>query len=437
MIISEDDQFINRVNTEISASFSTIVEIVKSFELARTRISEKQPSYVILDTRNGTKLASDIDHKLYDIPGTHLITIGKKLKLFSKSLQIASLSEITKVVFYINKQTDPDEAAREEYFPINFDLIKHLKTSPTDLYIRLTTADWSRHIKRFNKGEIIEQNDVSRIEDKISFLWIKAQDKNLYAKAIYDSVQSRLDEKKAGDAFEKENIAFNYVRTFAKDLGVSPEVIDLSERYVALHVENIIQHDMLLAYLKKLTSQPLSYRFKVTQLTIAIASNVCEFVKMQNQADQIRKLSFAALFHDLFIENDEDLILRSEKTLNAKVTETKKNLQIKYHAKKASELLMKHGTAPYDSLKIITEHHGHRFGTGFPEVIDNRLLGLSLVFIISEEFAMKLLSHSDPERHIPKALESISKKYTNANSAKYIKALKELAQFSLNFKPGE
>jgi response regulator RpfG family c-di-GMP phosphodiesterase len=435
MIISEDDDFNRKVNSEISATFTTSVEIVKSLELAKSKIIEKKPNFIILDTRHASKLASELDHKIYDTPDTHLITIGKKLKLYSKSLQVQDLNELKKIVFYINKQFDPAETLSEEFFPINFDLVKHLQTSPTDLYIKLTTTHWAKYIKRFNRGETIEQNDVSRIEDRMSYLWIKSTDKNMYAKAIYESVQSQLNDKNPGTNFEKENIAFNYVRTFAKDLGVSPEVIELSERFVSLHVENNIQNDMLLAYLKKLTSQPLSYRFKLTQFTIAIASNICDFVKMQNQSDQIRKISFAALFHDLYIDSDEELLLRSDKQLNLKITETKKNLQIKYHAKKASELLMKHGTAPYDSLKIITEHHGNRYGTGFPEIIDNRLLGLSLIFIISEEFAMKLLSHTDPERHVPKALESIAKKYTNPNSAKYIKALKELSQFSLNFKP--
>jgi response regulator RpfG family c-di-GMP phosphodiesterase len=441
LIITTNNDFSTRFNTKLSATFTTKVLIAADASTAIDELRDKTKVFrvVIIDTEKGIKCASEIDHAVYGDYNYFIITVGRPVKIFSKHKHFNSLEDLDKIIIVITSEVEEfNDMETKDYLPINFNLIKTLQHSPSELFIKLSET---KFIKRFHKDEVIEPEDVTSLEEKMQFLWIRRSDKNVYSTAIYQKIKQKyevIEQKEASpdNLLERQSLSFEFVRNFAKDLGVGEEVIELSEKFVQTHIENVAKNHELLDYLKRLTAQPLSLRFKVTQFTIAIASNICHFTETPNLEENIRKISFAALFHDITIEDDEDLVIRSDKELKKKSYDLSKVTKIKFHAKRASELLMKHTSAPYDSLKIVTEHHGSRQGVGFPEPIDQRLLSLSVIFIISEEFATGLLTRPDPEKMVPKILEIIAKKYTSPATAKYVKALKELSQFSLNFKAG-
>jgi response regulator RpfG family c-di-GMP phosphodiesterase len=441
LIISQNENFNSTINTHLAAAFTTKIKIETDLNEALSELKNNYNDYtfVIIDTQMGTKNATEIDRAAYASYNLFIIIVGRYVKLHSRFKHFDDLTQISKLVVYVTSETQEEfDEETINYLPVNFDLIKMLHKNPSDLFVKIGQ---NKFIKRFHKDELIESEDVQNLELKTDFLWIKKSDQELYATSLYAKLKDRInaaeskqiDEK---EKFELQSLNLEYIRSFSRDLGVTAEVIDLSEHYVQRHIKEIGENKHLLEYLKRLSAYPHSLRFKITQFTIAISSNICDFSQMPNLEESIRKLSFAALFHDICVEEDNDLLIRTEGLLKSKKFELKKINQIKFHAKRASEILMKHTSAPYDSLKIVTEHHGSRLGSGFPEVIDQRLSPLSLIFIISEEFAISLLMAQDPEKTIPKAIEAISKKYTNTTSAKYIKALKELSQFSLQLRPG-
>jgi hypothetical protein len=441
LVLSPNEDFYSTINTNLTAAFTTKVKIETDLNDALIELKNNSQDYtfIIIDTQMGTKNALEIDRASYASYNIFIIIVGRYIKLHSRFKHFEDLTQISKLVIYVSSETQEElDDETYSYLPVNFDLIKMLHKNPSDLFVKIGQH---KFIKRFHKDELIESADVRNLEQKIDFLWLKKSDKDLYAKSIYEKLKVKMNDAESRqlddkEKFELQSLNLEYIHGFSRYLGVTEEVIDLSNCYVQRNIKEIGENKHLLEYLKRLSALPHSLRFKITQLTIAISSNICDFSQMPGLEENIRKLSFAALFHDIFVDDDKDLLIRTEAQLKSKGFELNKINQIKFHGKRASELLMKHTSAPYDSLKIVTEHHGSRLGVGFPETIEQRLSPLSLIFMISEEFAISLLLAQEPEKAIPKSIETISKKYTNTTSAKYVKALKELSQFSLQLKPG-
>ena len=139
----------------------------------------------------------------------------------------------------------------------------------------------------------------------------------------------------------------------------------------------------------------------------------------------MEKVILSSLMHDMLIESDEHLLLRSNQALKQQLLDKKEEFEsVYYHAMRMSLMLEDYHFSHKETITIVREHHGLKDGIGFTEALNMNIHPLSMVFIVCEEFVDGLLQLNQLSKiEIKKMIGQLKFKYCSGQYIKTVKAL--------------
>lgn len=369
------------------------------------------------------KIVYFINSQKLNIP---VIVMGQNSKLVGKATMIekenwrALIKEAAKLMQVTAESMM--ELVVPDYYPFQMASLLSMSIAPVDLY--LEEAD----------GPNVWLLAQSKIEKKkIEELILKG------TKTFYVGKYHRLEfvVKLSGDLMmllNDPNLSFqNRVAatqtamentcTLIEQFGMDKKSIDSSRTAV----ESIYKMAMMTPGLDDLidviSRDTSSYVYKHTLMISVVAHQLISKMEWGN-AEQQKKISMAAFFHDVAIADDRLCRIHSSKELKESSLPDTLKSKIERHAFHASELMTKLPDLPMGTESIVLQHHGTLNGIGFAdEHLDNRLSPLAIVFLVTEDFVHKMLADEIPDRKA--ILLELSLKYNKGQYRKCYEALEK------------
>ncbi len=303
----------------------------------------------------------------------------------------------------------------------NFYLFDQL---PYDVYLELTPTKFGKVISK-NKPyshQLIQgysrknvKNLYLRKDEHLKFL--DSAIKNLLK--IYEA---KLSDKKKLVNLHLKTIFFTH--QFIRTLSVSDEVIKLTNLFID-SARDVVKSQENLADLINSVTESANMTFAEHSL---ITAYLCESIlyNMGWNADMSRdKLLLASVLQDIGLANDELIKIRSLNDPNFKMLPEEDQEEFKNHPIKAAHLsTFFNGFSDVDF--ILSEHHEHPSGDGFPKGLNSSgLTTISCIFILASNFASRLAQTSGSQVSHKEIIGSMKRIYSTGNFKDPLKALEK------------
>lgn len=323
---------------------------------------------------------------------------------------------------------DLAKAPVSKYFPIPIDHFHSLDESPADVYIKIGRGEKTQFLKRIHKGEGLEEEAVNRyVDGGVKNLFVRSLDRLHFVNTLTQQIIKIFNKEptNSNEVLKAAEIAQDIVAQNIDVLGITPEIIQMSDKAIEKMAEEAEKHPLLGKLLERLTNNKASFSFKHTQLTTYMCMTILRKIDW-GKKEQYRTLSFVAFFHDIVLPNDKMAMIRSEEELkNSGLGEREKEYVMK-HAQKSAELIHKYPHMPMGADALIRQHHGVLNGMGFSETFSGNLSPLAVVFIVAEECAHIVLKSEDEKLNKRKILFELEQKFKTSRFQKMLQALEEV-----------
>ena len=310
--------------------------------------------------------------------------------------------------------------ANKEFLSIPMMSLTHFKFAPCPCY-----AD-------NNGSKQILKNDEEVNRDKIfSFInlgysevfFLKAMSKDVTAlliKGMVDKIETEYDS--IDEKFKSVNEVYHTTRELASKLGFPAKVIQVVTAIINKIADDAMKDNLILhKYLTSLRNNAeLGFRFRLAELSGLIATQIVQNITAAGN-DPINKVVFACLFADMTLKDRSHIHIRSSEALAKLPAEVQK--EINNHAVEASDIVAKSKNVPFESEKLIKQHHGSHNGVGFPKNLSPQISPLALVVFAAQDIAYEILI--DPKRPIDLICDSLTERHTNATLINYFKIFKD------------
>lgn len=419
---------------DVSPDVATDINMAKEF------MSEKNYDLIIAssETESSKPIVEIADFLTSSGSLSPLVSLGddpkEELEYDSTLLysidQIDDIKSILKVSADIIGVTPKDlaKAPVSKYFPIPIDHFHSLDESPADVYIKIGRGEKTQFLKRIHKGEGLEEEAVNRyVDGGVKNLFVRSLDRLHFVNTLTQQIIKIFNKEptNSNEVLKAAEIAQDIVAQNIDVLGITPEIIQMSDKAIEKMAEEAEKHPLLGKLLERLTNNKASFSFKHTQLTTYMCMTILRKIDW-GKKEQYRTLSFVAFFHDIVLPNDKMAMIRSEEELkNSGLGEREKEYVMK-HAQKSAELIHKYPHMPMGADALIRQHHGVLNGMGFSETFSGNLSPLAVVFIVAEECAHIVLKSEDEKLNKRKILFELEQKFKTSRFQKMLQALEEV-----------
>lgn len=298
--------------------------------------------------------------------------------------------------------------------------LTHFKFAPCHFYIKNSLRN-----KILEKDEEITRekilNFLKRNYEEVYFL--KSENKDFTALLINGMINKvQKDYSTIEDKLQSNNEVYHTTRELASKLGFPSKVIEVVTAIIEKVTEDAIKENILFRdYIISLrNNDDLGFRFRFAELSSLIAVKIVQNISAAGQKP-INKIVFACLFSDMTLKDRSHIHVRSTEELAKLPIEVQK--EIGQHAFDASEIVAKSKNVPFESDKLIRQHHGAYNGVGFPKKIVPQISPLALVIFAAQEIAYEALI--DTKKNINQICSLLIQKHTNTNLINYFKVFEE------------
>lgn len=298
--------------------------------------------------------------------------------------------------------------------------LTHFKFAPCAFYIKNSLRN-----KILNKDEEITREKVldflKKSYDEVYFL--KSENKDFTALLINGMINKvEKDYPNIEEKLQSNNEVYHTTRELASKLGFPTKVIQVVTAIIEKIAEDAIRENILLRdYILRLrNNDDLGFRFRFAELSSIIAVRIVQNIPAAGQ-DPVNKVVFACLFCDMTLKDRSHIHVRTTEDLAKFPIETQK--EISKHAYDASEIAAKSKNVPFESDKLIRQHHGAHNGIGFPKKIAPQISPLALVIFAAQEIAYEALI--DGQKNIHQICHLLNQKHTNTTLLNYFKVFED------------
>ena len=331
---------------------------------------------------------------IFDLLSSKSQEIKKILFLGEEKVDLTNVksfpvNQIEDFVSHLKGMLDSSGAQTLEYISVPADSLIHFKVLPFDLYIKISE---NKFIKRIPANEDVDDSTIEAFKQKgiVDLYFEKKYNRDFSLMLLNNMINKVETDYSTVDAkLKARNEVFVTTKEIVQSVGLPPRVIQVCESVMDSISEDVIKSkDRFGNYLEQVKSQSnLNFQFQLIELTSFIATQLLDNGTEAN-AEQIKKVVFAAFFCDIALSDVSHLDCRSEDSLKDLWSEDKQ--MISEHAQKASLLVSKYKNAPGEVDIIIKQHHGSLDGIGFKPVSDG-LHPLAKCLIASQELAFAIL----------------------------------------------
>ena len=262
----------------------------------------------------------------------------------------------------------------------------HYAQNADDVYISLNENKFVK-ITDANDSETLDLDLLKHYQEKgIEFIYIEKEKFDLLI-AIYKNhlmTYQRPDQK-----ITLASHIFHISLDCLKNLGMSDFHIESTNELVTESIKDLESNKNLYSKYKSVVSNE-GYIIGHSMLIIYIASNIIKKTNL-NFNPTLKKISMAALVHDIYLNNEE---LAIAEDLIKEVSENQR-YHLFLHGEKAGQLLLANNELFDESKKILLEHHEKPDGSGYPKGINSSNISLlGSLFIICHDIATHLIQNN-------------------------------------------
>jgi len=228
--------------------------------------------------------------------------------------------------------------------------------------------------------------------------------------------------------FEIQVDSINKIHSSLLDLGLSREEIELGQAVHRSSVEILSKNKRM----SKLIGSLMKYQKYSSELIMMTNYLSVAIVGQTDWAsdNSMQKLSMAAIFQDLSLQNDELVSIAStDDPRFEKLSEDLKKEVINHPAKSVALI---HEVKPIQDVannikEVVLNHHERPLGKGFPrKLTTEHLSGLSCIFIMAHEFSHRLLYEKINLDILKKIADDFESTYSDSHFRKPYDAFKKI-----------
>lgn len=293
----------------------------------------------------------------------------------------------------------PQEMALKKqgtYFEFSTKYLEFLSSSPCPIYFHKD----KKIEETFAGGEDISRKKLRKLSGEVGGkFFVESFARLKFVNAFSDHVHSASLNLEKEDCSPVQRMiavstSLDIVAKQFQQAGVDKSILGRAGSCIAAIEKIAANSASLRVLLDDLLEAEGGYRFDHCQLITFIGFHVLK--SMGWWSDYQRQVfSQAAFFHDIFLTFDEDARIHSADDLKKSGIKNPDRINlILTHAQRAAREL---GTIPEiepEVVRIVLQHHGTKSGKGFAKDLTG-LENLTKVFLIAEEWADYVISHSD------------------------------------------
>ncbi len=350
-----------------------------------------------------------------------VVIIDVDNKGFDCDLFIQSDTDIKKAIISIAKlmgikASNLNKNVASEFYPVPISYFPLMEKAFCDIYYRSAKTDPgsdSVYMKLYSANKAIDQVEVEKLHNQGS--------KNLYipsslrVKFAHFYTQMIVEEINADKSREKKYKALEGARKVVaqeiKKYGVNEKVIKITNAAIENIFQDLSREKSLKKYLDFLKNNTESSLFQLSQMTNYLGFKIIENIDWGTQ-EQKRKITFAAFFHDITLDNDHLGLIHNQYALADSGLSDEEIQSVNNHALEASKLLRKYPEIPHGVDLIIKQHHGSHNGVGFQDPPAHDISPLAAVFMVAESFS-SILVNNDGEFNVDKICSRLERTFPN------------------------
>lgn len=354
---------------------------------------------IITKARNGTEKSAEILYEYLqksqkNIP---LIIIGKSSIEDENVIHLSNGLDIKPLMQNVAKAlgvTAQNMATMQvpEYFPIPIHYFLALKRTLTNVYEE-EIDNPGAYKQKLNKNEEFNENLIKDyIKAGVANLYVMKNDRLKFVTNVTQELIAKIEmeDLNANEQITAAEMGQKLLSEKLALIGITDETTKLANKQIKMMAGNARRYPKMGKLLARLMSNKAGYLFKHGQILTYICNHMMEYIDWGN-AEQVKKISFVAFFHDIMLQNDEQAIIHSEADLKNSQLDQKSKELVNKHAQIAAELIQKYPHAPMGADQIIRQHHGITHGIGFSETYGGNLSPMTIVFIIAEEVTDQII----------------------------------------------
>lgn len=399
-----------------------LLAILPSIDLiiTSTKIEDEDSANLI----NNYLIENNLDISLIVLGGAltqstdHAITIANDKdweKVISTSAKILGINEEV-----LAKKAVPD------YVQVPARYFLNLESCNCDVFIRIKKSPTEfQYVKRIHNGDPFSKDSILRyMEQGLEYFHVPKEHHKNFAIFLSNKLVDKIDSPHLNETQKIQIMGESYdiATKEIMNYGFNSETIQLTDTIIDNMVKNFEKSPEMSNLLHKVINSKTGTAYQRSHMTSVVA---CEVIKNLKLTDPLanEKMAFAAFFHDIMLNDREDLakINSFEELEKSQLSEEDWDLVFN-HANLASQLIKNHNEAPVGTDEIIRHHHGAFNGKGFSNAIEN-LPDLSKVFIVAHHFVLELVKFKETGGEPKPVTEELFKRYPSADAAIIIKAL--------------
>lgn len=272
-----------------------------------------------------------------------------------------------------------------DYMPIPHRFLSRLIFSPCDIYIKKE----ARYELTVEAGKSISEDFLDELNEN-SEVYIDSIKRLSFTDSFTDqfSKMSNLLTDFATDIDQKtENLekVMSFVARDFKNGGMQPESIEIAESCINAIIDTPMDSPLLHKLKENMISRSVTVR-SVNSFAIAfIGKHIIDSLDWILENGQ-QDIATAAFFHDLILDEDDQLKVGTEDELNKLGLNPEKEQIIREHPRLIWSVLRGVKSISEQAKTLVKEQHGSTTGVGFLTDLDD-LKPLSKIFIVSNYWA--------------------------------------------------
>ena len=299
------------------------------------------------------------------------------------------------------------EERKTEYSKIRCTYFWRYNECMCDIYIKLSVQ---KFVKIFNAGSQYTKDDIDKyIKKNQRFLYIKTSDLNNYLEKTKNSSFLILNPNVEKDE-DIIRTTHAIIHDMALSLGVTKESIELTESIAKETIRAVKDSNELYKYLIRARNNK-DYIYDHSYLVSILC---CELATRMEWSDRrtLEKLCWAALFHDITLEEPRLAMIQSLEAKELKDYGPTARKAYENHSIDAANLLKSAPGIPPDVDSIVLCHHELPKGKGFPrQLAPDRVFPLARVFILCHDFVSQLYNFGFDEDYTQSIVGNMGETY--------------------------
>jgi hypothetical protein len=341
---------------------------------------------------------SDIINLVKDIEGVELISLGEpkeefeNLEILDEHITIQDL--LRNLAPRLNVTASQMASLKyDQYMAIPHNFFSRLIFSPCDLFLK----DEGEITLALPAGKSISEDFLAALNED-SEVFIESIQRLSFTNSFTDQFakMSNLLTDFAIDIDQKTERLEQVMSFVARDFkngGMQPESIQIAESCIKTIIDTPMSSPLLHKLKENMISRSVTIRSVISFAIAFMGNHVVDSLDwiLENPKDDI---ATAAFFHDLILEDEDQLRVGSQEELEALGLNAEKKQIVNEHPRLIWTVLRGVPSLSDQAKQLVKEHHGSTRGVGFLTDLD-KLKPLSKIFLVSNYWAYMVYGQSE------------------------------------------